>query len=97
MEAVLEAIVGKILSYKSAEKIVLFGSRARTSHEPTSDIDIAIVDPAWTRDDVALAHDRVEEEVQTPLKIDILALHLISNQRLRDRIRSEGKVLYERT
>jgi uncharacterized protein len=95
-DAVLQEIVKKILSYKDAKKIVLFGSRARGSHEATSDIDIAIVDPAWTRDDVAMAHDLVEEEISTPLKIDILAFHLVDNDSLKERVRAEGKVLHER-
>ena len=94
--AVLEDIVSKIVSYKTPRRIVLFGSRARSQHSPVSDIDIAIIDPAWTREDIALVHDRLEEEVKTPLKIDILAIHLVSKEEVRRRILAEGRILYER-
>jgi predicted nucleotidyltransferase len=97
LSAVLNDIVKKITSYKNARKIVLFGSRARDENRPESDIDVAIIDPDWTRRDIALVHDRLEEEVRTPLKIDLLAYHLVSKEELRSRILAEGKVLYERT
>ena len=40
--AVAKQIIKIILSYKKAEKIVLFGSRAATNFKRTSDIDRAI-------------------------------------------------------
>jgi len=74
---VLGKIVSRIVAHKDPEQVLLFGSRARNDHTPRSDIDIAIVDEAWTREDIALVHDRVEGEVRTPLKIDLLAYHLL--------------------
>ena len=94
--ALLESIVTTITSYRDARKIVLFGSRARGDHTPVSDIDIAVVDTDWTREDVALAHDRVEEEVPTALKIDVVGYHLVSRDALRRRIDEAGRVIYER-
>jgi uncharacterized protein len=94
--AVLREIVSRVVAHKAPQKIILFGSRARGDNTPVSDIDIAIEDPEWTREDVALVHDRVEEEVKTPLKIDMLALHQVSSDLLRRRVAAEGRILYER-
>ena len=96
LTAVLDDIVSRIISYKKPAKILLFGSRARNEGTAISDIDVAIVDPDWTRKDIALVHDRLEEEVRTPLKIDVLAYHLVCKEALKRRILAEGNVLYER-
>ena len=77
LSEVLGKIVAEIVAHKDPEKVLLCGSRARKDHTPRSDIDIAIVDETWTREDIALVHDRVEGEVSTPLKTDLLAYHLL--------------------
>jgi predicted nucleotidyltransferase len=45
VKALLDDIIKLVLSHKNAQKVVLFGSRARGDASPTSDIDIAIIDP----------------------------------------------------
>jgi predicted nucleotidyltransferase len=92
---IIDRIVSIILSRRPAAKIILFGSRARGDATPTSDIDIAIVDDAWSRADLDEVHSRLEEEVATALKIDLLALHLVSSRDLVERIQREGVVIHE--
>jgi predicted nucleotidyltransferase len=74
---------------------MLFGSRARGDATPVSDIDIAIIDPSWTRRDIDEVHARLEEDVRTALKIDLLALHLVGSEDLRTRVLREGIVIHE--
>jgi len=50
--AVAEQIIKIILSYKRAEKIVLFGSRTAKNFKRTSDIDIAIFAKEWSDRDL---------------------------------------------
>ncbi len=45
---VREAVVQRIISAIAPEKIVLFGSRARGTHRPNSDIDLLVVTPSST-------------------------------------------------
>jgi uncharacterized protein len=94
-DTLVDAIVSIILSRRTAARILLFGSRSRGDASQTSDIDIAIVDDSWTREDLDEVHSRLEEEVATALKIDLLALHLVHDRNLVERILREGIVIHE--
>jgi predicted nucleotidyltransferase len=89
-DVVVDSILSIIRSRRPAAKVVLYGSRARGDASPVSDIDLAVVDPSWTQDDIDQVHNRLEEEVPTALKMDLLALHLVRNADLVARIQREG-------
>lgn len=96
IQGVLREILQVILSYKDASEIRLFGSRARADHGRASDIDLAIIDARWSRQDINLARDRVEESVRTPLKIDLLGYHLVQKESLKRKILEEGVLVHGR-
>ena len=89
-------IVNKILSYKKAEKIVLYGSRAKNHFKRTSDIDIAIFSKAWSNTDINLAKDILDDKIKTPLKIDLVNFYAITKKGLIENIINNGIVLYDR-
>ena len=96
LKAVLAAIVTAVRSHKEAKKIILFGSRARGDAVRTSDIDIAIVDPRWTRQDINTVHDELEETLAVPFTFDLLGYDLLTKDSLKERIQREGIVIHER-
>lgn len=89
-----DEIVRIILSHKKASKILLFGSRARQDGKKTSDIDIAIVDRDWSGKDINLVKNALEDQLKTPLMIDVVNFYTLGKPELKDRILKEGKVLY---
>ncbi len=89
-DVVVDSILSIIRARRPAAKVVLYGSRARGDETPVSDIDLAVVDPSWTQEDIDQVHNRLEEEVPTALKIDLLALHLVRNAGLVEKIEREG-------
>lgn len=77
------------------EKIILFGSRARGDHKPTSDIDLAIF-PLPEFD----CRGRVIsdlEDLNTLLKIDTTFINESIDAKLLKNIEKEGVSLYDRT
>jgi len=91
---VLPALRDAVAAFPEVERILLFGSRAKGDAEPRSDIDIAVSCPAaGTRTWLEIC--RVAEEAETLLKIDLVRLEEAAPE-FRQRIESEGKVLYER-
>lgn len=94
-DSILQQIVSIVLAHKPVEKIVIFGSRARQDARRTSDIDIAVFARDWTDRDVNLVHDRLEENISTPLKFDVVSFYNISKESLRREILREGRTLYE--
>ncbi len=91
---VLPALRDAIAAFPEVERILLFGSRAKGDAEPRSDIDIAVSCPAAdTRTWLDIC--RLAEEAETLLKVDFVRLEEASPE-FRERIESEGRVLYER-
>lgn len=72
-------------------RVILFGSRARGDFRRTSDIDLAATGGDFNR----FALD-VDEETSTLLKFDLVDLDGEVQQELRDSIRKEGVVFYEK-
>lgn len=73
------------------KKIILFGSRARGDYHKTSDIDLAVSGgdiPSFCMD--------VDEETSTLLFYDIVDLDGVVQKSLRESIRKEGILIYEK-
>lgn len=81
--------------WSGIEKVILFGSRATRGSSNVSDIDLALVGPAVSDQDVALFHDALENEVQTALKFDVVHLDTLSKVKLRNEIIKTGVLVYE--
>ena len=85
-------VIDEIISFAKKHDIhcvILFGSRARGDFKRTSDIDIAVSD----FDRFALD---VDEETSTLLEFDIVDLDRDMQDALRESIRREGKILFEK-
>ena len=73
------------------EKVYLFGSRARGDYKERSDIDLATEGGNGTR----FALD-VDEFTSTLLMYDIVNLDKTVQEELRESIRREGRLMYEK-
>ena len=87
---VIEEIKTLAEKYKIS-KVILFGSRARGDFKRISDIDLAVEGGDFER----CALD-VNEETSTLLEYDIVDLRQDIQEELRDSIKKEGKILYEK-
>ena len=93
----LNQVIKVISSFPNIKEAYLYGSRARGDHKLTSDIDIAIlpdnVDPSLPRD----VYAKLEEEVVTALKFDILDIHTTNNPSLLSNIHRDKVLIYSKT
>lgn len=83
--------IRQIAERYNAEKVILFGSRARGDYKERSDIDLAVTGG----DTDAFALD-VDEETSTLLKYDIVNLDAAVQEELLESITREGMVIYEK-
>ena len=90
---VLDEIRGFAERY-GVEKVLLFGSRARGDYKKKSDIDLAFT--GGRRGDKARFTLDVDEETSTLLSFDIVDLDGPVSDELRESIRREGVVIYEK-
>lgn len=77
---------------QGAQKLVLFGSRARGDCREKSDIDIAV----FGCRDFAAFYDRVQEELWSLLEVDIINGDSGISPELEREIERDGRVLYEK-
>ena len=90
MEQLYALIAGLGKKYH-AEKVVLFGSRARGDNRERSDIDLAI----QGGDTVAFAAS-ADEDIPTLLMFDVVDLDKPVQSELLEEIRKDGVVIYEK-
>ena len=83
--------IRKLARKYDVTKVILFGSRARGDFKRTSDIDIAVTGGDFVR----FALD-VDEETSTLLEYDIVDLDNDMQDELRDSIKKEGRIRYEK-
>jgi uncharacterized protein len=82
--------------HPAAERVWLYGSRARGDNFERSDIDLAVEAPAMGADDWIRLKFDIVDEAPTLLLIDLVRLEEAPDH-LREQIRQEGVVVYERS
>lgn len=88
----LKAIT-EILAHKPGlEQAILFGSRAKNTHRPGSDVDIALKGPELTFNDI-LTLSIALDELWLPIRFDLVLYDRIKEPALLKQIDQNGKVL----
>lgn len=85
----------RLANFEFIKRVYLFGSRARGDHHSRSDIDLAIECSEASLQDWAQVVD-FTEHADTLLAIDCVRLDTLKDNDLKNRIFTEGQLLYER-
>ena len=91
----IEDVYAQIRSFAAtagARKVILFGSRAKGTNRPKSDIDLAVAGCP----DFDSLESRLQDDLWSLLKLDVIDLDTDIDPRFRDEIVRTGKVLYEK-
>lgn len=86
----VQQIIDAVLRHTKPRRIILYGSRARGDHRPTSDIDLAID----CGEEVGMLRVVIDDEIRTLLKLELVDL-AEATPRLRKEIEREGITVYE--
>ncbi|MDO4943650.1 MAG: nucleotidyltransferase domain-containing protein [Ruminococcus sp.] len=89
-DRVLKDIV-KLAEKRDIEKVILFGSRARGTNRPASDIDIAV-----SGGDFDGFYWDINERVWSLLSFDIVELDRGISDELKAEIERDGVIIYEK-
>ena len=81
--------------YPEVEKAMLYGSRAKGSYKPGSDIDLSLVGAAVTSNILGQIRGELEDGL-LPYSFDLSILAQITQADLLDHIRRVGVVFYEK-
>jgi len=91
-EVELNILKESFAKYPEIQKAILFGSRAKGNFKNGSDIDIAIV--SENKFDIFYIYDELEEKL--PYFIDIILYNSITNKKLKNHIKTFGKIIYKK-
>lgn len=93
--ATLETLRRILRAEPAVERAILFGSRAKGTHKPGSDIDLALVGQDVTLDVISRLACALDES-SIPYQVDLCWLGVVEHAALREHIARVGQVLYER-
>lgn len=94
-DATVRKIQGVLAGFPEVEKAVLYGSRAKETFRPGSDIDLTIFGPELTFSLLARI-DEALDDLLLPYEIDLSVFSNLKHPELIDHIERVGVVLYEK-
>lgn len=77
------------------QKAIVFGSRAKGTHKPGSDVDLALFGPRLERPDLLRLSQILNEETTLPWRFDLLLAEQASTE-IQAHIARVGLCIYER-
>jgi uncharacterized protein len=80
--------------FSDISEVILFGSRARGTHRPSSDVDLALKGKNLGLDTLAKLRYILEEETNLPYFFDIVIYDRVEIPELKEHIDSFGEVIY---
>uniref|UniRef100_A0A7C3I2B0 Nucleotidyltransferase domain-containing protein n=1 Tax=Gracilinema caldarium TaxID=215591 RepID=A0A7C3I2B0_9SPIR len=91
-QQVIDKIKAVLKKENNIQKIIVFGSRAKHTAKPGSDIDIAILGEDLTFQQLCRIGAELDE-LDLPYKIDLIDYNAITNQELKNHIDRVGIAL----
>lgn len=79
------------------EQVWLYGSRAKGTNRPGSDVDLALIGPDVKRETVRHIHFVLEEESPMPFFFDVLHWNTLTNSTMKAEIQRTAQLLYQRS
>ncbi len=83
--------------FPQIQKAYIFGSRALGTYKKGSDIDIAVEGKEIDLGCVAKVHGILNDELPLPYFCDVLDIRNITNKKLKEHIKHEGIIFYDKT
>ena len=94
-DATVQKIQDVLAGFPQVEKAVLYGSRAKGTFKPGSDIDLTLCGPELSFNLLALI-DTALDDLLLPYTIDLSIFRMIDHAGLREHIERVGQELYHR-
>jgi len=94
-DTVIEKICDVLSRHSSVEKAVLYGSRAKGTFKPGSDIDLSLHGATITLNELGDIDSELDD-LLLPYTFDLLIFDTLNHAKLREHIERVGKVFYQR-
>jgi proline iminopeptidase len=81
--------------YPQVDQVLIFGSRAKGTDKPESDFDLAVLAPTMKDSEFSRLWNEIDA-LPLVFKVDLLHWDRLTQNRLREKITSEGRLFYPR-
>ena len=92
--ATIDRINGVLAAFPAIEQAILYGSRAKGNFRPGSDIDLAIVGPEVTEQQMLQLANKLDD-LPLPYTFDLARLEAIRDAALIEHIKRVGIIFYQ--
>lgn len=92
-EDIIAKIIGVFQRYHNIDQAILYGSRAKGNFKRGSDIDLMLVGPNLTYDELLKIANAIDD-LMTPYQVDLSIEHHITNPELLEHIQKWGQIFY---
>jgi len=96
-DGTVQRLVDVFKKFPEIEEVILFGSRAKGTYKPGSDIDLALRGERCSAELAWKLQGFINEELPIPYQVDIVDYRSLSNPRLKENIDKVGVVFYRRS
>lgn len=94
-EKTVSRIIGVLSRFSEVEKAVLFGSRAKSTHKPGSDIDLALIGDALDWRTIGKIYDSLDD-LLLPHRFSLILLDVNTDAEVAAHIARVGITLFQR-
>ena len=94
-EETIERICGILAQHPAVEKAILYGSRAKGTFKPGSDIDLSLHGATLTLKELGDIASELDD-LLLPYTFDLLIFDTLDHVNLREHIERVGKMFYQR-
>jgi len=94
-DEIIKKIRSVLSRHSSVEKAVLYGSRAKGTFKPGSDIDLSLHGATISLKDLSDIDSELDD-LLLPYTFDLLVFDTLTHVKLRDHIERVGKIFYVR-
>jgi predicted nucleotidyltransferase len=91
----IETILGIFRKYPEVTRVYLFGSRAKGTHKPGSDVDLAIMNQGVSTETVCRIKGELEER-SLPYSVDLVSYPDVTHEEFRKHIETVGVEFYRK-
>ena len=91
--AVIDSLRDLFANYRSIEKVLIFGSRAKGTAKSASDIDLAVFAPSMSAQEFTQLWSELDN-LPLVFKLDVLHWDRLDNKELKAKILAEGDTFY---
>lgn len=93
----VKTIVDIISTFNEIESAVLFGSRAKGTYKPGSDIDLAVTGCDVNFDIISKLDYQLNEKIILPYMFDVVDYSHLNHKELKEHIQRVGKVIFSKS